>query len=435
MNRSFRSASRRSFNRFARWAVGSLPAGWRFALYRALVECDPSPDPRLELKIADTQEELEACFALLHDAYVAAGFMKPHPSGLRVTIYHALPTTTTLCAKVDGRVVGTLSLIRDGVFGFPLQSAFDLAEVRAKTGRIAEISALAVHPDFRQTGGWILFPLMKFMYEYCTKYFDTRHLVIAVNPNKIDLYESLLFFTRLQAAVVDRYDFANGAPAVGAALDLREAVGTFRRVYAGRSPRRNLHRYFVETRLRNIQMPFRPYHTTNDPVLTPAMVDHFFNVRTQVFDSLDERHRLLLHSIYDGSAYVAALPPVRRVGGVALRSHPRYSIRCPALFTIDSPGRRQTVGLTVTELSRRGCRVECEADLPVGSSGLLAIELGAGRHARLSADIVRLVHRGRPNHYGLKIERPDHDWLTCAHALETGHTHSDLLGLVDLPAV
>ena len=141
--------------------------------------------------------------------------MKPDPSGMRVTIYHALPTTTTLCAKYDGEVVGTLSLIRDSAFGFPLQSIFDLSGVRAKEGNIAEVSALAVHPKFRKTGGAILFPLMKFMYEYCTTFFDTRHLVIAVNPNRIELYESLLFFQRLTANVVENYDFANGAPAVG----------------------------------------------------------------------------------------------------------------------------------------------------------------------------------------------------------------------------
>ena len=113
-------------------------------------------------------------------------------------------------------VVGTITIIRDGVFGFPLQAVFDLSSVRALTGNIAEISALAVHPDFRKTGGVILFPLMKFMYEYCKKYFDTRHLVIAVNPDRIELYESLLFFRRLPKSEVDSYDFANGAPAVGA---------------------------------------------------------------------------------------------------------------------------------------------------------------------------------------------------------------------------
>jgi hypothetical protein len=55
----------------------------------------------------------------------ASGYMKPAPGSAR-TIYHALPTTTTLCAKYDGKVVGTLSLIRESLFGFPLQAIFDL---------------------------------------------------------------------------------------------------------------------------------------------------------------------------------------------------------------------------------------------------------------------------------------------------------------------
>ncbi|HRC39626.1 MAG TPA: hypothetical protein PK420_16245, partial [Rubrivivax sp.] len=164
------STLRRHGRRFARSLLAAMPGSLRFALYRRTVDCEPVTRGRLELKIAHTQDELEACFSLLHDAYVASGFMRPHPSGLRVTPYHALPTTTTLCAKVDGQVVGTLSIVREGVFGFPMQAAFDISSVRAKEGRIAEISALAIHPRWRKTGGSILFPLMKFMYGYCTKY-------------------------------------------------------------------------------------------------------------------------------------------------------------------------------------------------------------------------------------------------------------------------
>ncbi|MCL2635209.1 MAG: hypothetical protein FWD50_01080, partial [Betaproteobacteria bacterium] len=174
----------------ARKLFAMLPQARRHSVYRSFVDCDPAPNPRLVLKIAETREELEACFKLLHDAYVASGFMTPDASGLRVTIYHALPTTTTLCAKFDDQVVGTLSLIRESAIGFPLQRIFDLSGIRAKEGKIAEASALAIHPRFRRTGGMILFPLMKFMYEYCTTFFDTRHLVIAVNPRHIEMYES-----------------------------------------------------------------------------------------------------------------------------------------------------------------------------------------------------------------------------------------------------
>ena len=197
MKNSAAAGARKLWHQSLRKAFSWLPRPARFAIFRSFVECDPSPDKRLVLKIAETREELEACFKLLHDAYVSSGFMKPAPSGMRATIYHALPTTTTLCAKFDGEVVGTLSLIRESVFGFPLQAIFDLKEIRQRGGKIAEVSALAVHPDFRKTGGAILFPLMKFMYEYCTTFFDTRHLVIAVHPTRIEMYESLFFFKRL----------------------------------------------------------------------------------------------------------------------------------------------------------------------------------------------------------------------------------------------
>ncbi|MEF7613121.1 GNAT family N-acetyltransferase [Aquincola sp. MAHUQ-54] len=393
-----------------------------------MIDCDPAPPDNLQLKIADTRDELEACFRLLHDAYVSSGFMKPHPSGMRVTQYHALPTTTTLCAKIDGVVVGTISMIREGVFGFPLQAAFDLSEVRAKEGQIAEISALAVHPDYRKTGGAILFPLMKFMYEYCTQYFDTRHLVIAVNPDKIELYESLLFFKRLRGNVVDQYDFANGAPAVGATLDLAHAPRLFENVYGGRPPRKNLFRYFVQTRLPNIQTPRRRYHTTNDPVMTPEILHHFFNVATQGFAELDERRRLLLRSIYGLPGYDSVLPaPTAPLAGHhPLRRHQRFSLRCPAQLTL---GQDSPLPLTVIELSAGGFQAESKVPLPLDADGAAVIELG--RHD-VSSVRVRVVRHGGPSSnyggfYGFQLEETDERWRRCVAALEGGQTAADLM--------
>ena len=394
-----------------------------------MVDCDPKPDRRLVLKIADTQEELEGCFRLLHDAYVAAGFMTPHPSGMRVTPYHSLPTTTTLCAKIDGRVVGTLSLVRDGVFGFPMQSAFNLSSVRSKVGQIAEISALAIHPSCRDTGGQVLFPLMKFMYAYCTKYFDTRHLVIAVNPDKIELYESLLFFDRLPARVVDHYDFANGAPAVGAALDLHHALKEFQLAYGTKPQRRNLYSYFVEVRLENIQLPARPYHTTNDPVLTPALIDHFFNRCTRVFDSLDDRRKALVRSIYDLPGYEQVMPDVSGLDRIALRRHPRFSVRCPALFKPSLGHGGLAVDLTLVELSRHGFRAEVVNSLGIGVAGSVRIELGAGRQSQLKVHTVRTTTSGTLQYLSCRVDAPDEAWLQCVLALERSQTRADLIAL------
>jgi hypothetical protein len=416
---------RKSWHGTLRRALSVVPRNLRFAAYRRLVDCDPAPDRRLEVKIAETRVELEACFSLLHDAYVGGGFMKPHPSGMRVTPYHALPTTTTICALWDGQVVGTISMVREGVFGFPMQQAFDLGRVRAKGGNIAEVSALAVRADFRSTGGTILFPLLKFMYEYSTRFFDTRHLVIAVHPTRIELYESLLFFRRLQAKVVDKYDFANGAPAIGATLDLQRAPDWFRQAYADKPERKNLYAYFTKVKLPNLKFPSRRYFVTNDPVLTPPLLDYFFNQKVQVLAGLPERQRDLLHSIYDTEGFRDVLPPnVIAVPHHPMRRHRRYSIRLPARA---KPSAAESVSVTVIEVSTNGCQAESALALTVGSTVTLHVTLGEDRRSSVEALVVRRHDVDGVKMYGFRIDEPDAEWRQCVERLERSVTHEDLL--------
>jgi len=418
-----------------RKAFALFPRSLRFAIFRSFVECDPKPDQRLVLKIAETREELEQCFSLLHDAYVGEGYMKPAPSGLRATIYHALPTTTTLCAKYDGRVVGTLSLIRESVFGFPLQAIFDLTEIRARGGKIAEVSALAVHKDFRKTGGAILFPLMKFMYEYCTTFFDTRHLVIAVHPTRIEMYESLLFFERLTENKVDNYDFANGAPAVGASLDLRHAPRKYRDIYGKKSARKNLYAYFVKVKLPNIVLPGRRYFTTNDPVMTTDLLDHFFNQRTQVFEALGMRERLMLHSIYNLPEHQRMLPSIeeaddgarKKSDGKHLRQHQRYSLMCPGNFMLTSPeGKTKVTSLRVVELSNFGFLAHAKDEIPTRMWGKATIHLGTSEESTVRAMAVRGKLKDGKGFYGFTLAEPDTAWRKFVGALTAGVTHEDL---------
>ena len=426
--RSLAANIRKLWHDSLRRVFSLLPQSLRFSVFRSFVDCDPAPDERLVLKIAETKEELEACFKLLHDAYVSSGFMKPAPSGLRATIYHALPTTTTLCAKFDGQVVGTMSLIRESVFGFPLQAIFDLKSVRARGGKIAEVSALAVHPDFRKTGGAILFPLMKFMYEYCTTFFDTRHLVIAVHPNRIEMYESLLHFKRLAENKVDNYDFANGAPAVGATLDLRRAPNKYKQTYDKKPQRKNLYDYFVRTKLPNIHLPQRRYHTTNDPVMTTDLLNYFFNQRTQVFENLSNREKMLLAAIYDLPEHHAMLPQMSEVpkSGADLRQHQRYSLKCPGNFLIQADGKVIASTIRVVELSIFGFLAHSDTEIPTGIWGDATVQLGDTEQSTVKAMAVRGKKSGNRGFYGFKIDDPDPAWRKFVGALTTGITQEDL---------
>ncbi|MES2948261.1 MAG: hypothetical protein V4858_06930 [Pseudomonadota bacterium] len=404
-----------------------VPKKGRFALYRSFFKCDQTLPEDLTFKIAETQEEIEACLALLHDAYVSSGFMKRDHSGLRVTVFHALPTTTTLCAKIGDRVVGTLSLIREGPFGFPLQKVFDLQALREKTGAIAEVSALAVHRCYRRQGGYILFPLMKFMYEYCVTLFDVRHLVIAVNPRHIEMYESLLFFKRLQASPVESYDFVNGAAAVGATLDLSEASKIYKRVYRSRPPEKNLHHYFTKLKLPNIRLPARRFFTTNDPVMTPALLDYFFNVRTACFKSLGDRDRARLHMIYDMPEYRKILPTFSGYSMESrLRHHARFSYKCPGVFSfVTKRGKRTQVAIEVIEVSRSGfvASVSHWPGFSEDQRGEVEVRLGLNEVSRSPSRALRDLKHGL---YAFHIDAPDLIWRKFASSVFRGSIMNDL---------
>ena len=420
------SSTKKLLHQGLRKAFSLFPRPVRFSIYRSFVDCDPSPDAQLVLKIAETKEELEACFKLLHDAYVSSGFMQPAASGMRVTIYHALPTTTTLCAKYDGEVVGTISLIRESVFGFPLQAIFDLNAVRAKKGKIAEVSALAVHPKFRKTGGAILFPLMKFMYQYCTTFFDTRHLVIAVNPNRIEMYESLLFFQRLTESQVANYDFANGAPAVGASLDLLEAKLILKKAYNHKSKRKNLYHYFTKLKLANIVVPGRRFYTTNDPVMTPALLNYFFNEATHAFDDLGDREKALLYSIYDLPEYHKYLPIgfSEEDAAYAARQSQRYSFKCSGVFNLERAGQVETHELTMIDCSQHGFLAHSATPVTTQVWGDAVIRLGPAELSRVRA--LAVGAKKDAGFYGFKMAEPDLIWRKFVATLESGTTHEDM---------
>ena len=413
-------------SRIGRHALKILPRRRRYRLYRHFALYDPAPSPRLALKIAETREELEACFRLLHDSYIAEGFMPPAPSGLRVTIYHALPTTTMLCAKYDGQVVGTVSLIRESAMGFPIQRIFDLTSVRTKRGKIAEVSALAIHPDFRGMRGPVFFPLLKFLYEYCTTCFDTRHLVMAVHPRHIETYESLLFFRQLSGSVVEHYDFANGAPAVGATLDLKHAPEILRKHYGNCPLRRNLYHYFVAMRLPNIEMPARRFYTTNDPVLTPELIDYFFNVRTSVFADLSARKKTLLHQIYDLPAYRQVLPPLPDPEhSVRVRQHRRFSVKCPGRL-IMADDADSAISMEISEVSRYGFRATTRSPVRHDIWLLAAIQVGRQETSLLQVRCVQETELEGHHRYGFQIGEPDVVWRKFVNALYDGQTHDDL---------
>ncbi|MDR2260650.1 MAG: hypothetical protein LBE06_06905 [Azoarcus sp.] len=420
--------------------IDLLPAAVRAKTYGQMSRVDQPLAKEYVFKLAQTKEELEACFRLLYREYVKADFMKPDSCGMRVMLHHALPTTSMLMCRYKERVVGTVSLIRESKLGFPMQRVFDLDEVFQVGGNVAEVSALVIDTDFRSLRSQILMPLLKFLYEYAEYRFDTRHLIIAVNPRHIGFYEEVLCFRRLPGGEVKHYDFVNGAPAVGAHLDLEKAKETFYQKYAHLPPEKNLYHYFTTASLPNGQFPHRRFHTTTDPVMTPELIDHFFNRRTAIFATLGRQEAQVLHAIYNLPEYKRYLPPLpagtlRERGALRERereydrAHRRFPVRCPARLRISRLGISHSVALTVYECAEQVFCAHAERPLAVGLSGEADVDLGEFERCTLPVEVVRLSkHSKRVVMLGLRSLDGDQGklWLKFVRALSNAPTAADL---------
>lgn len=179
--------------------------------------------PESTIELATTRAELEAASRLVHDRYVERGYMKPHPTGTRVTSHQALLSTRVFVARQGGRVVATVSIVEDSPHGLPCDALYrpELAAMRVRGERLVEVSALAVAEDAGREGSQTVRSLIEAVAAYAM---HTRldALVITVNPRHAAFYERGLGFERF--GPVRSYDAVGGAPAVPLRLDLRRAL-------------------------------------------------------------------------------------------------------------------------------------------------------------------------------------------------------------------
>ena len=405
----------------ARALLHMLPKSQRFNFYRNMAVVNYELPSNLKFRVARTQEDLEQAFKILHDEYVRAGFMKPDPSGMRVTAYHALPSTSTLIAVENDEVVATASIVRDSIFGFPLDKIFSTDHLRTNGARLAEISALAIRQDRRQNRGEILFPLLKFVYEYCTDYFGVDYKLIAVNPKHIEFYQALLFFELLDQNIVTEYDFVAGAPAVGGYLDLREAYKKFAFNYGKKPKNKNLFHYFTEHQFASFEFPDRSYFKISDPIMTPELLEYFFNEKTNVFQSLPDRERAALFTLYKSECYRKVLPkPSFKYDFDNSRRSPRHDVGCHGRIVFSQ---KRMIKMRVRDVSLKGFKAILDSPIRFGEKLTINIALA-------DFDIAELtgwpVWQGSNNAYGFILESWSPNWEEFVVELEAELNQSSM---------
>lgn len=378
-----------------------LPTPLRHALYRRQFARVPTEVPAgLTFELARTPEDLETAFRLLHDAYVEQGFIQPQPSGMRLILQHALPTTSILVAKHDERVVGTISVMRDTALGLPMEKVFDLGELRKKGQRVAELSCLAIHPDYRRKmGGHIFFPLTLFAAMFAQRCFGVDFLIWNLFPHHADFYNAIFGSRYLSHESKDYL----GAPATAIQLDLAETIHFARRKYLGLPAERDLYSYSYVTEHAYFKYPARSDESINHPVLSPENILDFFSKRTNVLSNLSELEEQVMARYYPLGEYAKVLPFRKRArtSTEERRQRARWDSKLEAITTEGQAAK-------ILDVSYEGCKAWIAADLAIGQTCELAIPLREDDLARISVSVVWKKAGGI---YGFRLNSASEEWL------------------------
>lgn len=187
----------------------------------------------LDFGLARGADDFDGAFRLLHDRYVENGYMAPHPSGRRLGVYNALPSTKVFVARAEGRVVGTITLVQDSALGLPMDQIYreELDALRARGRRLGEASTLTVDPAYRTSGFAILMRLYRMLIIYAAKIARLNDMCLSIAPHHGRFYRT--FFGVRQIGPMRAYPRVNGLRAIGLCGDLSVTRALIRVAQAG----------------------------------------------------------------------------------------------------------------------------------------------------------------------------------------------------------
>jgi hypothetical protein len=392
-----------------------LPEKFRHKLIRSKIKVGTGAPENIVFKLAETQDELEQAFRVLHDAYVGQGYMSPHPSGMRVTKYHALPTTAVLIAKeIDtGLVVGTVSIVRDTPLGLPLDSVFPLSNIKKQYNHLAEVSSLAIRKEYRKEPSELLWPLLRYFYIYLRNVMKIDAYVIGVNPSWHDLYTGILGFTKLEGFHTSEYSFVNNAPVLAYFVNVAEQELLFYKFYAHLPKQANYYSYCVQVKLSPVQyrFPLRKYYSVQNTVMTQSFFNYFFVEKTDALSLMTNEEKEIVQVYYPNEDF-SNLILGKNAFMVDLRRANRFITRFKAQIKV-AGNFESGLEASVMDFSATGLKIETEFDLPS------EVELRIGIGEFDSATIKAQVRRSDPPYYGLQITAWDQAWSDFVQEMQS----------------
>lgn len=171
-----------------------------------------------QCKIAGNLADRSAAYGLVYRNYRRKGLVVPNRYQMRVTPFHLLPTTNTLCAVQHGRVACTLTVVGDGELGLPMESVYgeEVDNARRQGLCVGEVSCLASQEMSTREFLPIFIEITRWLMQHARAY-GMDQLLITIHPKHGRFYERFMGFR--QIGPERAHPSVGGAPAAAYSLD------------------------------------------------------------------------------------------------------------------------------------------------------------------------------------------------------------------------
>ena len=206
------------------------------------------------IKLANTLEEREAAYRLAYKIYLGKGYIKENSDQWLVKKQDANSETATLIVQdLDKKVVGTVTMLFDGVDSVPAENIYaqEIKQLRLHQEKIVEISRLAIDNDHRKAKE-ILILLFNYLYIFSAKVKKYTCLTIEVNPRHKEYYRTLLCFDEI--GDIKPCPNVQDAPAVLMYISLQRSVSEVLNDLNSNPNKKNrsIFPYFLKPELENL---------------------------------------------------------------------------------------------------------------------------------------------------------------------------------------
>ena len=171
-------------------------------------------DGKVHIHVANRFDRRHKAYQLLHDLYSEMGITESNDDGLWLSIYDALPETTTFIAKnQQGSVEGALTTVFESSIGLPADDLYkkEIDTIRDAGENICEIISLGIKNNGKASVK-ILASLFYCAFLHAWKGENATVFVITVHSDLENFYRQRVAFDKL--GPVRNYAKVNGAPTV-----------------------------------------------------------------------------------------------------------------------------------------------------------------------------------------------------------------------------